>query len=206
MRKISMAACACMVVCCTPANAATIVQMASGGQAYVNQFDPTFGTLNSVSFSARYFKTVYFDYPYQLGAPIVTASGSISTNSFTAYDLTGSYQSFTENPQLIGVHFGGEASGTTSSNLDEYIGNRLVTLVGLVNAKFAINGAAVSAVSTSFPSLSSDTYTVTYDYTPGAVPEPATWALMLAGFGAIGFAMCQRGARIRVGGGLIRAA
>ena len=28
---------------------------------------------------------------------------------------------------------------------------------------------------------------------PGAVPEPATWAMMLAGFGAMGFAMRRRG-------------
>ena len=34
------------------------------------------------------------------------------------------------------------------------------------------------------------TYTLTYTYTPfGAVPEPETWAMMLLGFGAIGFAM-----------------
>ena len=37
----------------------------------------------------------------------------------------------------------------------------------------------------------------------GAVPEPATWALMLLGFGAVGFAMRRRGEgsapRIRVG-------
>ncbi|WP_299309990.1 PEPxxWA-CTERM sorting domain-containing protein [uncultured Croceicoccus sp.] len=29
-------------------------------------------------------------------------------------------------------------------------------------------------------------------YTPGAVPEPSTWAMMLLGFGAIGYAMRRR--------------
>lgn len=32
--------------------------------------------------------------------------------------------------------------------------------------------------------------------TPGAVPEPATWALLLAGFGAIGFAMRRRNSKV----------
>lgn len=31
-------------------------------------------------------------------------------------------------------------------------------------------------------------YTLTYTYSPFAVPEPATWAMMVIGFGAIGFA------------------
>lgn len=39
-------------------------------------------------------------------------------------------------------------------------------------------------------------YTLTYNYTPaaevGAVPEPTTWAMMLLGFGAIGFTMRRR--------------
>lgn len=36
-------------------------------------------------------------------------------------------------------------------------------------------------------------YTLTYDYTPaGAVPEPATWAMMLAGFAATGAALRRR--------------
>jgi hypothetical protein len=37
-----------------------------------------------------------------------------------------------------------------------------------------------------------DTLTVTYNYSPAAVPEPASWALMLVGFGAVGLAMRRR--------------
>ena len=35
-------------------------------------------------------------------------------------------------------------------------------------------------------------YSGTISFAPGAVPEPATWALMLAGFGMVGFAMRRR--------------
>jgi hypothetical protein len=33
--------------------------------------------------------------------------------------------------------------------------------------------------------------------TAAAVPEPATWALMLMGFGAVGYSMRRRGATAR---------
>ena len=35
-------------------------------------------------------------------------------------------------------------------------------------------------------------YTGTLAFAPGAVPEPGTWAMMLLGFGAVGFAMRRR--------------
>ena len=35
-------------------------------------------------------------------------------------------------------------------------------------------------------------YTVTYSYAAAAVPEPATWGLMIAGFGAVGGVMRRR--------------
>jgi hypothetical protein len=33
---------------------------------------------------------------------------------------------------------------------------------------------------------------VTYTYTPAAVPEPSTWAMMLVGFGGLGYAAIRR--------------
>lgn len=44
-------------------------------------------------------------------------------------------------------------------------------------------------------------FNLTYNYTPtaqlGAVPEPATWALMILGFGAVGYAMRRRKVSVR---------
>ena len=42
----------------------------------------------------------------------------------------------------------------------------------------------------------------TFDASDGAVPEPSTWAMMLLGFGAVGFAMRRR----KVAAGLVRLA
>jgi len=42
----------------------------------------------------------------------------------------------------------------------------------------------------------SGTLTVTYTPTTGGVPEPATWAMMIAGFGLVGSAMRRRGAQV----------
>ena len=39
---------------------------------------------------------------------------------------------------------------------------------------------------------------ITFNAGAGAVPEPATWAMMLVGFGGLGFAMRRRPARTRV--------
>ena len=38
------------------------------------------------------------------------------------------------------------------------------------------------------------TLTVDYDYTAAAVPEPASWALMIGGFALIGSTMRRRNA------------
>ena len=37
-----------------------------------------------------------------------------------------------------------------------------------------------------------DTFKVVNIRQPGAVPEPATWAMMLVGFGAVGYGMRRR--------------
>ncbi|SFP98538.1 PEPxxWA-CTERM sorting domain-containing protein [Sphingomonas rubra] len=67
--------------------------------------------------------------------------------------------------------------------------NRFVRLVG---SCFSSSGVA-------YPTFEdfcgTANYRLTYDYTPlavGGVPEPATWAMLLVGFGAIGSAMRRR--------------
>jgi len=35
-------------------------------------------------------------------------------------------------------------------------------------------------------------FTLAYTYQPAAIPEPATWAMMLFGFGAVGVSLRKR--------------
>ncbi|WP_170318406.1 PEPxxWA-CTERM sorting domain-containing protein [Sphingomonas sp. PAMC 26621] len=194
MRTICMALCASSLLCAAPVSAATIVQTANGGPAYVNKFDLAVGTLTSVSIAASYSVDAYFNYPFQAGTPVIQASGSYAANDTVKYDITGTYQSYQVNPDLIGITITGTAAGTTFSNLESYIGNGLVVLAPSLyfSSSYSINGVAIEMAANPFPARSRDRYTVTYDYIPAAVPEPATWLLMIAGFGMVGYVMRRR--------------
>ena len=63
--------------------------------------------------------------------------------------------------------------------------------VGSLNT-LVVNGTA----GTSAGANASFAGTLSFDGTP-AVPEPATWAMMLLGFGAVGFGMRRRSAVLR---------
>lgn len=83
-----------------------------------------------------------------------------------------------------------------------YVSGSLLTSTALfANQTFASLGLTVGNYVYSFGSgLSADTFTIRVDSTPlvvippvaGAVPEPAGWAMMIIGFGAIGFAVRRR--------------
>jgi len=81
------------------------------------------------------------------------------------------------------VLFGGTGSGTLSFTLGAPSGQTAITLSNFLDryqgfSTTNVNGAEVtSAVGVG---------------TPGAVPEPATWAMMLLGFGAMGMTMRRR--------------
>ncbi|WP_238941224.1 PEPxxWA-CTERM sorting domain-containing protein [Sphingomonas beigongshangi] len=61
------------------------------------------------------------------------------------------------------------------------------------------SGACTAPRSAPEDTCGSASYTLTYNYTPfaAAVPEPATWALMILGMGAVGFAMRRRKPRLK---------
>lgn len=70
----------------------------------------------------------------------------------------------------VGYASGGALAGTST------FANRTFASLGLTSGTYVFRSAA-------------DTVTVNVG---GAVPEPATWAMMLAGVGAVGFAMRRR--------------
>ena len=79
---------------------------------------------------------------------------------------------------LIGFHYGAAGSGTEATSFFLFnagSGTQTITVAGRAgtNSPFGLSNAALFS-------------------TGGAVPEPATWALMLLGFAGIGLAMRRR--------------
>jgi len=60
----------------------------------------------------------------------------------------------------------------------------------------SFKGAADNVLLT-FSSPQGTADTISADFEPAAVPEPATWAMMIVGFGAVGATMRRRSSRIR---------
>jgi opacity protein-like surface antigen len=167
-----------------------------------NKFDSSLGTLNSV--------TLMF-------SSVLDASGTLTNHSIILphnYLLsTGAIAGLTGNGfnfmQGLGigldlVHVGRHSSvglnydatnsdsETLTSNLGAFIGSGSVPFTFVSTSLFAFIGLnGTLALAPEIGGLAQ----ISYDYTPaaaGAVPEPASWAMMMLGFGAIGGAMRRR--------------
>ena len=191
---LSTAAVAALALVAAPASAATTV---------VNFDNLTgFGTLadgyGGINWNQNFF---YYDTPQNP----YTAS-SPNTRIFSNYGLHPAGQqdqlifNFPTLQKFIGLFAAGAGQGQVSYDL--YKGGILV-------------GSSASIVTNSTPTFLGNSYTGTVDevringqngfsvfddvtYASGAVPEPAAWALMLAGFGLVGGAMRRRQQSVRV--------
>jgi hypothetical protein len=189
-----------------PANAATIIQNASIASSSptlstinFGKFDASLGVLNSV--------TLTF-------SSILDATGSITNHSLFLprnYLLsTGGLAALAGNGfnfvQGLGigldlVHVGRNSSvglnysdsdsdsQTLTSNLNAFIGSGSVPFTFVSTNLFAMVG--VNGSLSVNPLISAEAQ-ISYDYTPGPVPEPASWAMMVIGFGVLGGAMRRR--------------
>ena len=114
----------------------------------------------------------------------LSAFGAISSITF----LWGSVDTYNTITLLgTGVSFNGGDEGVSPSNGDQVNpnSNRLVTLTFTGADQWNVTGLEFSSTGNAFEF---DNVKVT----TAAVPEPASWALMLGGFGAIGGAMRSR--------------
>lgn len=193
----------------TGASAATIVQNFSlGGPGSVltaTAFDPSLGILNSVQFSfesnvtynwsafdgvvdtlvdfeidadlsAADFSFVEFFSEYQT-AFIFASLGPLESSSGSEL-LSVSGGSFYTDPTILGSFLAsvGDPSFTYAFTMfDDRFRNEVTSFSGSFGR-------------------TSGTASLTYDYTPNIlpVPEPASWAMMIAGFGLTGAAMRRR--------------
>ncbi len=128
------------------------------------------------------------------GRPATISSGSpftLNSGYFTAPfmdDLTVEVTGFDGATQLYTTSFVVDTSGPMLVTFD---------WTGLSKVTFATSGGTVHpGFGGSFPSFSLDNLTV--DEPVASVPEPATWALAIAGFGLAGGALRRRAARLKL--------
>lgn len=127
-----------------------------------------------------------------------------------SFDVTGTQSlSYTGFPTFSPLTF--TATGSATFNLDaslfaSFTGSSLCNIFRAPSSGVCVSGDAeivptlanivdsstnlVFAYANPGPAiLRNASYTLTYTYSPGGVPEPATWLMMLLGFGAIGVAV-----------------
>ncbi|QQV76957.1 PEP-CTERM sorting domain-containing protein [Sphingomonas aliaeris] len=155
-----------------------------------------------------------------LAAPLALVSTSADAATYR-FDLSGAFDaSFTIDSDLlappvdsgsdyflvtnIGGTFGGMADVASSIQFSTLAGNGGLTLELSGGDFLGFFGSQLFTGMTSMPSFTLGQYTLTADIdgapalldiseiTASAVPEPASWAMMIAGMGGIGFTMRRR--------------
>jgi hypothetical protein len=193
MRKSIMAlAAVATLTLSSVANAAVMVN--SGSVVNLNNPDPS--ATNPVSSVQTVGDTTTINFGLN---PITTTAGNVFSSAFTISDSASGIYSVNVGTSSDGVTF---TSGTLTDVLTSTVYDLVVTDFGLGmrlgppftgtvslapgDYRLVVNGTATSGGSFD------GTVTIL-----AAVPEPATWAMMLLGFGAIGLSMRKRrGSRV----------
>lgn len=196
----------------TSTSTCTSTTACSPDTSSLSAFDPTLGTLTGISLQVNGSKTDAImgiaTNPPQTGSAQLSYSGrmSVLVNGATyTFDITGAEQDIIISGfnGIIGGNGLFTASGSGTFLIDPSVFGTFIApancgaLIGLcvtgapnggsdyltgifhnvVNANVSVTDAAIRA-----------NFSLTYTYSPfNAVPEPASWAMMLVGFGAIGF-------------------
>ena len=147
------------------------------------QFNPALGTLNDVQLTL----TGSFSWFPELDTPTHTL---LVTNRLQAFTISQSFLGVPVTDDLVPVTLNLMGTTTNPQLLN------FVTGTSTVNDEVDFELFSLSALPDQLVALGPGDQlvnlqgTVTYVYTPAvsAVPEPATWALMLIGFAGLGFA------------------
>jgi hypothetical protein len=147
------------------------------GSAQLSYSSPFSVVVNGVTYSLNVSGAQTLSYT---GFPTFTASSFTSSGSAT-FNLDSSlFSSFIAVSNLCNT-FRSPSSGICVSG-------DAATMPSLANIVASSNNLVLSYAVPGPAILRNATYTLTYTYSPFAVPEPATWLMMLLGFGAIGIA------------------
>jgi len=212
MKMILLAAVAACAIA-APASADNFVQTATvtnGGPKVAtlnfDKFDSSLGTLNSV--------TLMFSSVLDASGTITNSSVRVPRNYLLSTGalagLTGTGFNFMQGLGIgfdvihvpkhssVGLSYDSSDSDsqTLTSNLGAFIGTGSLAYTFVSTSLFGMVGFDGTL---DMNSLIGGSAKLTYDYTPnaaGAVPEPASWAMMMLGIGAIGGAMRRRRAPV----------
>lgn len=215
--------CAMGLLTVSPAQSATLVKnydLAEGqlsATVAIDQFDAGLGTLGriflEVTSAARFrINSIFYD-----GSDAVAQVTAVSTAGLFAPGLIpkGSFErTGTSGPRFLGVIPGQSTSYSFAVPVFGGIVARRTIDSQPAIAAFVGNGSLDATVfsSSSLSCLDCGNYNisasnshqvalkVTYEYTPtlvGVVPEPATWAMLIVGFGLVGRAVRRPPASLR---------
>lgn len=181
------------------------------------QFDPSLGALQGVVIDLDLSANASISLENFGAAPAMVMAQNVSTVGFTGAGITpfSAIATLTENRNLTafdgvldlggtsgfsvnGVALGQAQFNVAAGNFGIFTGNGSYN--GTLNGNLGafVQGISTNDFTSGFGSIASGTVSITYTYTPpAAVPEPATWLMMIAGFGAVGATMRRR-ARVRV--------
>lgn len=194
MKIASFALCSIFVAIATvvPVKAQTVIDFNSNPGGNPSTYTVSGVTFSTVTAAATLgFPTTPNTTPGLLGS---SSSGSLSElRADFLSTLTGTVSvdlgDYNADPDLLFLELfdaGSASLGFTSlATLDSDVTMHTLTLSG-ANIAFAVFGSRAPSISGS--SVFADNFT----FINGAVPEPATWAMMLLGFGAIGVSIRRR--------------
>ena len=133
--------------------------------------------------------------------PIVNAEGTNSfSSSFTISDPLAGIYSISGDTSTPGVIFSDTSNLTCiASVMGCTVGTVYNLIIGTTPSGFSAFGLPLTNLAAGDYRLTingispnSGSFTGNVRITTGAVPEPGTWAMMLLGFGAVGFAMRRK--------------
>lgn len=177
MRVFWTAAAVACVLAAGPATAGTLV--------FSGSVDPYFESIG-IGFTGSGPGTYRID--YRFSAPATGEATAVVTETYNFFDETGGYLGGDDTDQYNSDFFVEATSGSLQFKVDP--GYRYVDALGWLNTGFFYLNYAYIQFYSPEPGTTLD-YRVTTTYL-AQVPEPATWTLMILGFGAIGGAMRRR--------------
>jgi len=156
------------LLCAAVAAAASLAATAPAQAATTFQFDGVTGTFSNTQVESPDFTDVFASFVVPIGSIIslaVTSSASSDTGDLDFTSVT-----------LNGVEFDTKATGDFEFRTIRALstGDNIIRLTGVAGSNATYAGTINVAAATP------------------AVPEPASWAMMIAGFGLVGTAMRRR--------------